>query len=188
MRYLILLLMIGFANAGDNTINIDQVGDNNTINITQDGSGHTANVEIGKDLSSSGNTVNITQQDLGIKTATVEIKSGVDNGINILQQGTGNHTASILNLHGSGNSIDVNQSGAGNHSFGITNTSGTTNSGNTIGATQLGGSGADKSFALTLGGTTGANVTVQQTNPTQANSGSMSIQCTTCGNYSYIRY
>jgi hypothetical protein len=58
-----------------------------------------------------------------------------------------------------------------------------------VNATQSGGVGADKSFSLNMNGTTGATVTVQQTNPTQSNSGSMSISCTSgsCGGYSYIR-
>ena len=51
----------------------------------------------------------------------------------------------------------------------------------------VGGLGADKTFNLLLNGASGAGVTVTQTNPTQANQGSMSIQCNPCGSYSYIR-
>jgi hypothetical protein len=177
------------AYAVDNTINIEQIGDNNTIDISQNGAGHTAIVEIGKLASSNANTVSIEQRDTSTKLATVEIKSGINNSVNVLQQGIGNHTSSILNLVGNTNAISVDQSGAGNHTLSITGSTGTTNSGNNIMATQSGGNGADKTFDLTLGGTSGATVTIQQTNPTQTNSGSMTIQCATgsCGGYSYIR-
>jgi hypothetical protein len=61
----------------------------------------------------------------------------------------------------------------------------TNNVNNTISATQSGS--AQKDFTLNMNGSNGATVTVQQTNPAQANTGSMTIQCTTCGAYSYIR-
>ena len=185
IRYLLLLLSFA-AYAGDNTINIDQVGDNNSITITQDGTDHTATVELGKTTVGSGNTVTIEQRDAA-KTAVVEIKTGINNGVNILQQGAGNHVAALQNFIGSGNNIAIDQSGAGNHTFTVSNTSSNTNNGNTVTATQSGGSGADKTFNLLLNGALGAGVNVTQTNPTQANQGSMSIQCNPCGSYSYIR-
>ena len=86
---------------------------------------------------------------------------------------------------GNANSITSNQTGPGNHTLSVLGQSGTANNGNTITSTQSGS--GDKSFALGLNGTAGATVTIQQTNPAQANTGSMSIQCTTCGSYSYIR-
>ena len=46
-RYLLLLLSLNVY-AGDNTINIDQVGDNNIITIVQDGTDHTASVILGQ--------------------------------------------------------------------------------------------------------------------------------------------
>ena len=175
--------------AGDNTINIEQVGDNNTITISQDGSGHTATVELGKTTAGSGNNIAIDQKDSGPKVATVIIPTGINNGVSILQQGAGNHTANIQNLNGSGNNISIDQNGAGNHQFILVGTNGSTNNGNTVGAVQSGGFGADKSFQLDLNGANGATVGIQQTNPTQANQGTMTIQCNPCtGNYSYTRF
>lgn len=184
-RYLLLLLSLNVY-AGDNTINIDQVGDNNIITIVQDGTDHTASVILGQTIAGSGNTVSIEQRDAP-KAATVEVKAGINNGITILQQGTGNHYAGIQNLIGSGNSISVDQNGAGSHTFTISNSTNATNNGNTISATQSGGYGADKSFNLMLNGTMSAGVVVTQTNSTQSNQGSMSIQCNPCGSYSYVR-
>ena len=174
--------------AADATININQIGDNNTINITQYNAAHNASIDLGKTSNVDNTNITIEQKDSGIKTASVEIPSGINNGINILQQGTGNHTASIQNLNGSGNSISINQDGAGNHEFNVIGANGSTNSGNTINATQSGGVGADKWFQVNLSGATGATVNVQQTNPTQASQGSMNIQCSSaCGTWSYIR-
>jgi hypothetical protein len=129
----------------------------------------------------------LDEKDSGKKIANVEITLGINNGVNILQQGAGNHTAAIQNLNGSSNNINIGQTGTGNHSLTITSAVGSINSGDTITATQSGGAGADKSFQLNLNGTSGATVNVQQTNPTTPNTGSMTIQCTTCGTYNYIR-
>jgi hypothetical protein len=178
------------------------VGDNNTINITQSDGNHYARVAIGANLpaetwvntnlpttgttaGSDANYVRITQQGTGDKKAAVEIPNGYSNSVILFQDGVGNHTTSIQNLVGNANSITANQTGSGNHTLNITGQSGTTNSGNTINSAQSGS--GDKSFALGLNGTAGATVTIQQTNPVQANTGSMVIQCTTCGSYSYIR-
>ena len=171
----------------DNQISIDQIGSYNTVVITQDGTAQSAAVVMGKESAADNNYVAITQQGTGNKTAKVEIPSGINNGVSINQDGAGNHYAGIQNLAGTANNISVNQSGAGNHTMAIAGATGSTNSGNTITAEQSGGVGADKSFQLNLNGTTGATVNVQQTNPTTPNSGSMSIQCVTCGTYNYIR-
>ena len=162
---------------------VDQVGDNNQISITQDGTGHVAAVAIGATLPTNLNDV---KTGYGIGT-TPYIGSGVSeyNNVAITQQGPGTHTTTVELPRASNNIINVDQSGAGNHTFAVSSTANTNNINNTISATQSGS--ADKSFALTLDGTNGASVTVQQTNPTQANTGSMTIQCTTCGAYSYIR-
>jgi hypothetical protein len=186
MRYLLLLLLSTSAWAIDN-VYIEQIGDNNTIYVSQDGAHH-ASVLIGKTAASDNNYVYIEQKDIGAKSANVEIPSGINNTINIFQQGTGNHQASIQNLYGSSNAISITQSGAGTHSFTALGGPGSTNSGNTISATQSGGIGADKSFALNLNGTSGATVEVTQTSTT-GNTGSMTIQCLpgSCGSYSYVR-
>jgi Curlin associated repeat len=188
MKRLLLVLFCFSAYAADNTITIDQVGDNNTISITQDGAGHSATLTLGKTSAADNTNINITQQGIGAKTATVEIPAGINNGVVMFQDGAGNHTANIQNLIGSANNIGISQTGAGSHSMTITGVAGTTNNNNTIDVTQSGGAGADKTFNLWLNGATGAGVTVQQTNPTQANQGGMNIQCNPCGSgWSYIR-
>lgn len=188
MTILFLLAGLGYCShsRSDNVITVDQVGSNNSTTIQQDGYNHTATITTGKLSDVDYTTLSILQQGSGAKTANIEINSGINNSASIQQDGTGNHTANILNLNGSGNNISVGQSGSGNHTMNIVGAPNTNNSGNTIDATQSGS--GNKSFDLTLSGTLGAGVTVQQTNPTQSNSGSMNIQCTAgCGGYSYIR-
>ena len=188
MKRFLLALVCFNVWAADNTVNIDQVGDNNTISITQDGSGHSATLTLGKTTPADNTNINITQQGTGAKTATIEIPAGINNGVVLFQDGAGNHTANIQNLNGSANNIGITQTGAGSHSMTITGGAGTTNSNNTVDVTQSGGAGADKTFNLWLNGATGAGVTIQQTNPTQANQGGMNIQCNPCGSgWSYIR-
>ena len=186
--FILAIIVPKKAFAADATVNINQVGSNNVINIEQYNAANNATINLGSSSAVDNTNISIVQRDSGIKTATVDIPSGINNGINILQQGTGNHTASIQNLNGSGNSININQDGAGNHEFNVIGANGSTNSGNTINATQSGGVGADKWFQVNLSGATGATVNVQQTNPTQASQGSMNIQCSSgCGTWSYIR-
>jgi hypothetical protein len=171
----------------DNQITIDQIGSYNTVAITQDGTTKSAAVVMGKDSAADNNYIAITQQGTGAKTATVEIPSGYNNSVVMFQDGAGNHTAAIQNLNGAANNINFSQTGAGNHAMIVTGAAGTTNSGDTVTATQSGGAGADKSFQLNLNGTAGATVNIQQTNPTTPNTGSMTIQCMTCGTYNYTR-
>jgi hypothetical protein len=171
----------------DNQISIDQIGSYNTVVVTQDGTTQSAKVALGKDSAVDNTYVSITQQGTGNKSAGVEIPSGYNNSVIMFQDGSGNHAASIQNLNGAANNINFSQTGAGSHSMTVTGGAGTTNSGNTITTEQSGGVGADKSFQLNLNGTAGATVNVQQTNPTAPNSGSMTIQCITCGTYNYTR-
>jgi hypothetical protein len=188
MRYLLFFFLAFNVYAADNSISIDQVGSYNTVVISQDGTAHDATVKLGKNGGVDNTTIYIDQKDSGKKIANVEITSGINNGVNILQQGTGNHTTAIQNLNGNSNNISISQNGAGNHTMAIAGGVGTTNSANTITADQSGGVGADKTFQLNLNGTTGATVNVQQTNPTQSNTGSMNIQCSSgCGTWNYIR-
>ena len=169
----------------DNQISIDQIGSYNTVVVTQDGTTQSAKVVLGKDSAVDNTYISITQQGTGNKSAGVEIPSGYNNSVIMFQDGSGNHAASIQNLNGAANNINFSQTGAGNHSMAVTGGAGTTNSGDTINATQSGS--GDKTFQLNLNGTTSATVNVQQTNPTTPNSGSMTIQCITCGTYNYIR-
>lgn len=195
MKLIIIAFVVaGLANCGqshaqNNAIYIDQVGSSNQLTVSQQGQGHTSTLTMGKEGSVDSSSVSVTQQGTGAKTATVELPSGYSNTIGITQDGSGQHTTSILNFTGSANSVSVSQTGAANNTFTVVGGQGTTNSANTITATQSGNAGADKAFTLNMNGTTGASVTVQQTNPTQSNSGSMSINCVSgsCGAYSYIR-
>ena len=171
----------------NNLVYIDQIGSNNTVLVGQDGTAHSATVVMGKNSAVDNTYIAISQQGTGAKTAKVEIPSGINNSVAINQDGAGNHYAGIQNLTGTANNVTVGQSGAGNHTLAISGAAGSTNSGDTVTATQAGGVGADKSFQLNLNGTSGATVNIQQTNPTTSNTGSMSIQCITCGTYNYIR-
>ena len=170
--------------AQSNSVYIDQIGSNNSFTVDQDDAGrHSTAITTGVVGNVDYNTFSILQHGAGNKTAAIEIKSGINNTIEFYQRGTGNHTASIIGFEGSGNDIKVNQNGGGAHNFTLTATG--TNNGNSVYALQEGS--ADKTFSLNMNGTAGASVTVQQTNTSQANSGSMTIQCVTCGSYSYIR-
>ena len=157
---------------------IDQVGDNNTVNITQSDGNHYARVAIGTNLPAE------TWVNANLPTTGTTAGSDV-NYVRITQQGTGDKKAAVEIPNGYSNSLILFQDGVGNHTLSILGQLGTTNSGNTISSIQSGS--GDKSFALGLNGTAGATVTIQQTNPAQANTGSMAIQCTTCGSYSYVR-
>lgn len=204
MRLLIILLAFSMAgiqcsrawaqtigttvNAGGNIVYIDQVGSNNQTTVVQDGSGHSATIVTGAVSPTDYNVFSITQQGAA-KTASVELKAGINNTFNIQQDGTGNHTASIQNFIGSGNQISINQTGSGNHSFTASNYTGQTNNGNTVTATQSGGAGADKTFNLYFSGANNAGVTIQQTNPTTPDQAGMNIQCNPCGSgWSYIKF
>ena len=174
--------------AADNTVTIDQIGSGNQTTVVQDGTGHSATLTTGGTNPTDYNVFSILQQGAA-KTASIDLKSGINNTFNIQQDGTGNHNASIQNFIGSGNQVTVSQSGAGNHLFTVTNPNNATNNGNTVTATQAGGTGADKTFNLYLNGATGAGVTVQQTTPTHADHGGMSIQSNPCGSgWSYITF
>ena len=179
----LFLVVSSCVSAQSNYIYIDQVGNNNQVSVTQDGTGHVAAVAIGATLPANTNDL---KTGYGIGTTPYNgVGASEYNNVTIGQQGVGNHTTTIELSRASSNLINVTQEGVGNHTFNLTATTNTNNVNNTISATQSGT--GDKAFALTLDGTNGASVTVQQTNPTQANTGAMTIQCTTCGAYSYIR-
>jgi len=171
-----------------NIIYIDQVGSGNQTTVTQDGFGHTASITTGGISPTDYNVFSIMQQG-SAKSATIDLKTGINNTLAIQQDGTGNHNSSIQNMIGSGNNVSVTQQGAGNHSLTVTNPNNATNNGNTVTATQTGGVGADKTFNLYFNGATGAGVTVIQTNPTQPDQAGMSIQCNPCGSgWSYTKF
>lgn len=187
---ILLLLLPDKAWPADNQIYIDQINNSsgNTVMVSQDGTGHYAKVNIGATAASDYNNVAVTQTG-GAKTAKVEIKTGVSNGIIVNQDGAGTHKTDVQNLNGSANNISVTQTGAGSHEMNIVGYAGTTNSGNTITATQNGGVGSEKWFAINLGGSSGATVNVNQ-GGAGINASSMLINCMpgTCGTYSFNRY
>jgi len=194
MKLLIIFFLLAglghcsYTKAGDNIVTIDQIGNNNQYNIKQNYSGNFVDIAVGKEGSGDNNVIGVTQDGFGQQTANIKIPNGFNNTVSVTQNGVGNMVATVQNLNGSANNITINQSGASNNTMNIIGGTGTTNNANTINATQSGNAGADKSFTLNMNGTNGANVTIQQTNPTQSNTGSMSIQCyTNCGSYSYIR-
>jgi len=177
MRFLILLFFcsISFAQPSPN-VHIDQIGDNNTIAVNQTDAQHITSIVMGKANNANNNSINVTQQDPGIKTTNITLNAGIYNNINVNQQGTGNHTASVMNLNGSNNGINVNQSGAGSHTFNVDNWTGSTNNGNNINATQSGGVGANKWFQVNLNGAIGSTVNVHQSG-SAPDSASMLINC-----------
>jgi hypothetical protein len=172
----------------NNTIYIDQIGSGNQTTVTQDGVGHSATITTGGISPTDYNVFTIMQQGAA-KTATIDLKAGINNTFAIQQDGPGNHTASIQNMIGSGNNVNVTQQGAGNHTLTVTNPWNANNNGNTVTATQAGGAGADKTFNLMFSGATGAGVTINQTNPTQPDQAGMNIQCNPCGSgWSYTKF
>ena len=174
--------------AADNTITIEQIGSGNQTTIVQDGNGHNASIVVGAISNVDYNVFSIMQQGAA-KTASIELKAGINNTFNIQQDGTGNHTAAIQNMIGSGNNINLSQTGAGNHTLTVTNPNNAINNGNTVTATQTGGAGADKTFNLQFNGATGAGVTINQTNPTTPDQAGMNIQCNPCGSgWSYTKF
>lgn len=176
-------LYCNLSQAQPSYVYIDQVGNNNTFKVEQDGTGHIVGVAVGAHLPANNNDLK-TGYTIGnnpyLGSGTSEF-----NNISIKQTGPGMQTTKIELPNASYNLITVDQSGSANHTFNIVSGANTTNINNTISATQSGS--AQKDFTLNMNGSNGAQVTVQQTNPTQANTGSMTIQCTTCGAYSYIR-
>jgi hypothetical protein len=178
-----------YAPVNGNFVYIDQVGTGNSTTVTQDGDGHSAVVTAGSGTNPvEYNMFSITQTG-GAKTATIDLRSGMNNTLSMLQEGTGNHNANITNFIGSGNQVSIYQDGAGNHTFNVTNPNNATNNGNVVNATQTGGVGANKQFDLQFNGATNAGVTIQQTNPTTPDQGGMNIQCNPCGSgWSYVRF
>jgi hypothetical protein len=183
----LLLLVVGYAWSADNTISVDQIGTGNTVTIEQTGLGHTATINTGSISDVDYSVFTITQQGAA-KTATVEVKAGINNTIDINQSGSGNHIANIQNLQGNGNSITIGQTGSGSHTLIVDGNN--VNNGNTITSTQSGDVGSDKWFKVYLHGATNATVNVVQDNPTTVDQASIMINCApgTCGMYSYIKH
>lgn len=147
-----------------NTVYIDQVGSNNTITVDQ-----------------------TTQS----KSTTVTTK-GSWNEFQIIQQGSGTHSSSITQLYvmslNNNNIFSVDQRGKANHTANILMSNPTANNSNSAAIFQNGDMGANKTFNLTLNGSS-IGVTVTQNNLTVPDVSSMTITCLTppCSGYSYTR-
>lgn len=180
---ILILALVQYSWAQPSYVYVDQVGSGNQIKIEQTGTSHIVGVAIGAHLPSNANDLK-TGYTIG-NNPYLGIGTSDFNNISIKQTGPGMQTTKIELPSASYNLITVDQSGSSNHTFNIVSGANTTNVNNTISATQSGS--AQKDFTLNMNGSNGAQVTVQQTNSAQANTGSMTIQCTTCGAYSYIR-
>ena len=182
MRYLLpLLLYTPCAIALDNTVYIDQIGNNNQYTVTQASEGHTVIIDVGRTSDVTGTVYDILQQGPGAKTIYLENTAGINNSFTINQDGVGNHTANIITFAGDVNNIIINQNGIDTHTFTLTGTN--TNDGNDITATQTGQS---KTFTLNINAIS-ATITVEQT-AVIPDTGTMTVNClTNCGTWSYIR-
>ena len=128
MLSVVLALFANVVFAADNSIYIDQAGDNSTIGITQSGAGNvvrgiqgvgTSNVTPAK-INGNGNTVTVNQVgqsntlDLGINTSAA---TGATGGNTYSYSVTGNNATAVINSNNAGtgtsgsNSVDIAQTG-----------------------------------------------------------------------------
>jgi hypothetical protein len=169
---LTLLLMVDPSALAENTVYVDQIGDNNAISITQETHSSTASVQ----LYNHGNSVSVTQGgvlDSGGHAAHIYI-NGLDNILNATQLnmgdvdsghilnatilGNANQISSLqkdaktkiqtLNINGNTNMISAIQQDAGNHSLSIT----LNGSGNSVTSSQTGSGSHTAIIDLTNGG------------------------------------
>lgn len=148
--------------AADNSIYIDQMGDNSTVTITQDGAGNKVRGLPGIGTSATtpakiygdGTLVSVSQIGSGsvLSLAMVStIASGAGSGTSVTYSVTGNNATAIINSNGDGqgvsasNTININQNGnnanADVNVLGSTNQLSITTSGgsnNSVTATQNG--------------------------------------------------
>lgn len=166
MAFVASAMFWGSGYAADNSIYIDQSGDNSTITMTQDGSGNKVkgiliNGTAGgttdpAKLTGSAQTVNIEQTgatnvlSLGINSTQGGTVSGYANiGVNLNYQVTGGGNTGYININNnglgtaSGNVVSIVQDGGG--ASAILNMTGTSNS---LGVIQSGG--ANNSFTGTI--------------------------------------
>ena len=178
--------------AADNSIYIDQMGDNSTITMTQDGAGNTIRGLPGIGTSATtpakiygdGTQVSVSQIGQGsvLSLAVVStIATGANSGTRVTYNVTGNNATALINSNGDGqgtsasNTININQSGnnanAGINVLGTQNTLNVTTSGgsnNSVTATQ---NGNNNSTTISNTGGGGNNTTTNQ----QSNYGMISV-------------
>ena len=85
--FISLLFVSSIVQAGDSSINIDQIGSNNTMQVTQDGPDHSVSITTGADSDVDNAYIVISQQGTGAKNAQVDIRSGINNTITVNQDG-----------------------------------------------------------------------------------------------------
>lgn len=178
--------------AADNSIYIDQMGDNSTITITQDGAGNKVRGLPGIGTSATtpakiygdGTLVSVSQIGSGsvLSLAMVStIASGAGSGTSVTYSVTGNNATALINSNGDGqgvsasNTINVNQTGnnanADINVLGTQNTLNVTTSGgsnNSVTATQ---NGNNNSTTISNTGGGGNNTTTNQ----QSDKGMISV-------------
>ena len=197
LAYIMMLgFVMGSAFAADNSIYIDQSGDNTSVTVTQDGAGNVVRgiQGVGSDnttpakIYGNSNTVTIDQVgsgntlNFGVTTTVVNGYTGNQFNYSI----TGNNSTAIINSNSNGqgtsgsNIIDITQTG--NSSYANINVLGSKNS---VTATTTGGSGNSvtsaingdsntQSIMFSGGGGNTANVTQGTTGATNSN-GTVSI-------------
>jgi len=177
MRYLILLLLATPVYA-QNSVYIDQIGNNNTIYVDQNGS---TNKSITILNGGDNNTISVFQQDSGTQQAFIGTVPNQPPG------STNNNQFVYPNTNNNNNTLSIVQTGSGNHTAAINLDPTTSNNNNTASIMQ--GGAASKSFNLNLSGS-GIGATVIQNNPTVPDAASMSIQCLSppCNGYSYTKH
>jgi hypothetical protein len=166
LTILVLSAMATLGQAADNSIYIDQSGDNSTITMTQDGSGNrvkgillngtAGGTTDAAKLTGDAQTINIEQSGatnvlaLGINSTQGGAVTGYANiGVNLNYQVSGGGNTGYININNnglgtaSGNVVSINQSGGG-----ATTTLNMTGTSNSLGVTQGGGSG--NSFTGTI--------------------------------------
>ena len=169
--------------AADNSIYIDQMGDNSTVSIVQDGAGNKVRGLPGAGTSATtpakiygdGTQVSISQIGAGstLSLAMVStIASGAGGGTSVTYSVTGNNATAIINSNGDGqgtsasNTIGINQSG--NNAYANVNVLGSLNNlsvvtsggaNNSITATQ---NGDNNNTTISNTGGGGNNTTVNQ--------------------------
>ena len=180
LKIMILCLLGVSAYAADNSIYIDQSGDNSSITITQDGSGNEV-YDVGAGATSTtaatltGDSQTIDIRQIG---AANKLKLGVNStvlsgvGVNLTYYMTGSNSIATLDFNDDGQGtlanlvFDVRQTGSYNDLF-----ADILGSNNTVTATATGGSYNDFSFTAAISGGGGNSLTTDLT----SNSGSVDV-------------
>ena len=155
--FVALLLSTGLVYAADNSIYIDQAGDNSTISITQDGSGNEV-YDVGAGATSTtaatltGDSQTVDIQQIG---AANKLKLGINStvlsgiGVNLTYYMTGSNSVATLDFNDDGQGtlanlvFDVRQTGSYNDLF-----ADILGSNNSVTAVATGGSYNDFSFTI----------------------------------------